>query len=136
MNQFNQKSKSIKTSSHIDESITRRILYVTIAIVETILGFRFVFKLAGANPENGLVAFLYNISEFLVSGFASIFSPSTYNGLETASIFEPGTLIAMVVVALIALAIFKLMPTSTSIDRHTTEQINGSHQVNDQEDKN
>lgn len=136
MNQFNQKSKSIKTSSHIDESITRRILYVTVAIIETILGFRFVFKLAGANPTNGVVAFLYNISDFFVSGFASIFSPSTNNGFETASVFEPGTLIAMIVVALIALAIFKLMPASTSIDRHTTEQVNGSQQVNDQEDRN
>jgi hypothetical protein len=135
VNQINQKSKSIKTSSHIDESITRRILYVTIAIIETILGFRFVFKLAGANPANGIVAFLYNISDLLVSGFASIFSPSTYNGFETVSIFEPGTLIAMVVVALIALAIFKLMPVSSSIDRQTTEHINGTQQFNDQEDK-
>jgi len=52
----------------------------------------------------------------------SIFTPGTSEGLETVSVIEPGTIIAMIVVALIALAISKLMDQNTSIHKNTDVQ--------------
>jgi hypothetical protein len=120
----------------MDESITRRIIVVLIGLIETLLGFRFIFKLAGANPANTIIKMLYDVTDLVVGVFANIFSPITNNGVETASVFEPGTLIAMVVIGLITLAIFKLMPQNTSVDRNTTEHVNVNQNTNDQGDRN
>lgn len=124
MNNYNKKSEQINTSKQVDQSMIRRILMVLFGLIETMLGFRFVFKLAGANPANALIKMLYDITEPIVGVFANIFTPGNTEGLEIASIFEPGTLIAMVVIALIAIAIGKLMPNNTQVQKYTSEHAN------------
>lgn len=121
MNELNKKSERINTSTQFDQSMTRRILIVVFGLIETLLAFRFIFKLAGANPENTLIKILYDTTQFMVAIFASIFTPATTDGLETVSVIEPGTIIAMIVVALIALGISKLMNQDTSVQKNTTE---------------
>lgn len=121
MNELNKKSERINTSTQFDQSMTRRILIVVFGLIETLLAFRFIFKLAGANPENTLIKILYDTTQFMVAIFASIFTPATADGLETVSVIEPGTIIAMIVVALIALGISKLMNQDTSVQKNTTE---------------
>jgi hypothetical protein len=121
MSEFSKKSESINTNTHIDESMTRRILIIVFGFVETILGFRFIFKLAGANPANTLIKILYDVTNIFVGIFASIFTPATNNGLETVSVIEPGTIIAMIVFALFALAISKLFTQDKRIQKHTTQ---------------
>lgn len=135
MNELNKKSESINTNTHFDESITRRILIVVFGIIETLLGFRFIFKLAGANPSNTLIKVLYDVTNFMVSIFASIFTPATNDGLETVSVIEPGTIIAMIVVALIALAISKLMKQDRLVQKNTTEFKTVDHTINDESEK-
>ena len=114
MNVENKRTEHIKRSTQNNESMEKRILIVVVGLIETLLGFRFIFKLAGANPANVLIKLLYTSTDFMVSIFASIFTPATNEGLETISVIEPGTLIAMIVVALIALGISKLMSNKTS----------------------
>lgn len=114
MNVENKRTEHIKRSTQNNESMEKRILIVVVGLIETLLGFRFIFKLAGANPANVLIKLLYTTTDFIVSIFASIFTPATNEGLETISVIEPGTLIAMIVVALIALGISKLMSNKTS----------------------
>jgi hypothetical protein len=121
VNEQNTKSEHINTSTLNDESMGRRILIVVVGLIEALLGFRFIFKLAGANPANTLITMLYSTTDFMVKIFASIFTPATNDGLETVSVIEPGTLIAMIVVALIALAISKLMTQNTSVRKNTSE---------------
>jgi len=121
VNELNKKSERINTSTQFDQSMTRRILIVVFGLIETLLAFRFIFKLAGANPENTLIKILYDTTQFMVAIFASIFTPATADGLETVSVIEPGTIIAMIVVALIALGISKLMNQDTSVQKNTTE---------------
>ncbi len=130
MNNYNKKSEQINTSKQVDQSMFRRILMVLFGLIETMLGFRFVFKLAGANPANALIKMLYDITEPIVGVFANIFTPGTTEGLETASVFEPGTLIAMVVIALIVIAIGKLMPNDTQVHTYTSERANTSNNNN------
>jgi len=65
-------------------------------------------KLLGANAENDLVKILYGITGFFVSLFEGIFSRITINEASGA-VFEPATLLAMVVIALLAWVVMKLM---------------------------
>ncbi len=125
MSDYNKKTERINTHTNIDQSMTRRSLVVLFGVIETVLGFRFIFKLMGANPSNVLVNILYQSTEFIVRIFASIFSSATNEGLETASVFEPGTLIAMLVIALIAVAVAKLIDQNTQVNRNTSETISG-----------
>jgi len=102
-----------QTSSAQSESHpARRIISVFFSAVEIILGLRLILKLLGANAENSFIQILYGITGFFVELFEGIFSRVTINEASGA-IFEPATLIAMVVVALIALAVLKLLTPRT-----------------------
>lgn len=136
MNELNKKSERINTSTQFDQSIGRRILIVVFGLIETLLAFRFIFKLAGANPENTLIKMLYDTTQFMVAIFASIFTPATTDGLETVSVIEPGTIIAMIVIALIALGISKLMNQDTSVQKNTTEFTAVKHSTDDEKENN
>lgn len=136
VNELNKKSERVNTSTQFDQSIGRRILIVVFGLIETLLAFRFIFKLAGANPENTLIKLLYDTTQFMVAIFASIFTPATTDGLETVSVIEPGTIIAMIVIALIALGISKLMNQDTSVQKNTTEFTAVNHTTNDEKENN
>lgn len=86
-----------------------RIVYYILGLLEVLLGFRLVFKLLGANPGSGFVSFIYSISEVFLVPFNAIFRAAATQGIETEALMEPSTIIAMVVYALIAWGIVKLM---------------------------
>jgi len=79
---------------------------VALAAVETILGFRLAFLLAGANANNGFVSFIYDTTDPLAEPFQGIIPNEAGND----GILEPATLIAMLVylvaAALLMAAIF------------------------------
>lgn len=106
----------------------RRVVGVIFGIIEIILAFRFFFKLLGANPDNGFVKIIYDITQGFVGIFAGIFSKATTTGAETTSIFEPGTLIAILVVAIIGWIIMKLLTRSTRNSTTSSETTEESHQ--------
>ena len=66
---------------------------ISLAAVEVILGFRLGFLLAGANPSNGFVDFIYDISDPLAEPFQGIVSNRGVDG----GTFEPASIIAMLV---------------------------------------
>lgn len=72
-----------------------------VLIVETLLAFRLAFALGGANATNGFVNFIYDVSHPFVSPFVGIASHS----VDGKSVFEPETVIAMAVWAVVALLI-------------------------------
>jgi len=67
--------------------------WIGVAAVEVILGFRLGFLLAGANPSNGFVDFIYDISDPLAEPFQGIVSNRGVDG----GTFEPASIIAMLV---------------------------------------
>lgn len=87
----------------------QRIICSLFGIIEIILAFRLVFKLLGANSTNGFVQDLYNVTQPFVGIFESIFSQKSISTTETVGVFEPETLLAMVIIGLIALIVLKLI---------------------------
>ena len=84
------------------------LIYYVFWLIEVLLGFRFFFKLLGANPRNVFVGFFYSTTGNLVSPFVNMFKMPADPGT-----FEPYTIIAMLVYAilthLVLLLIKKLM---------------------------
>jgi hypothetical protein len=87
----------------------RNIVYYILGILEVIFSFRLIFKLLGANPSSAFVSFIYTISGAFLTPFISIFRTAVTNGIETKSVLEPATIIGMIVYALIAYGIVKLI---------------------------
>ena len=87
----------------------RRIIYYVLGFLEVLLAFRLVFKVLGANPGSGFVSFIYSITQIFLVPFTAIFRSAVAQGIETKAVLEPGTIIAMVIYALIAWGIVKLM---------------------------
>ena len=106
---------------------------VAFAVIETLLMFRFGFLLAGANPSNGFVNFIYDISGGLVDPFEGIVAADTVGD----GVFEPASLIALVVYAAVALLLMMLLWAASSApsasgdravttrSRHRTREIQG-----------
>lgn len=107
-------NKQETRNTTLEGGMAKKIVIVVFSFIEVILGFRFVFKLMGANPTNVFVKGLYAFTQFFVGIFEGIFSKATTTGAETEAIFEPATLIAIIVVALIAWGVMKLMSERTS----------------------
>ena len=122
----NQETRHTTTEGNMG----RRITMVIFSIIEALLAFRFFFKLIGANASNVFVNGIYSFTQFFVGIFEGIFSTATTPGAETEAIFEPATLIAIIVVALIAWAIMKLMPTSSTSQVQRSQVSTGNTDVN------
>ncbi|MDO8616553.1 MAG: hypothetical protein Q7T33_12600 [Dehalococcoidia bacterium] len=106
---------------------------VAFAVIETLLIFRFGFLLAGANPSNGFVDFIYDITGGMVDPFEGIVSTEAVGD----GVFEPASLIALVVYAAVALLLTMLLWAASSApsaagdravttrSRHRTREIQG-----------
>jgi hypothetical protein len=103
---------SRRTETHDSSSEgrpARRIVVVLFSLVEVVFAFRLLFKLFGANGSNGFVKGLYAVTQPIVGLFEGIFpKPAT-----TGSVLEPATIIAIVIVGLLAWAVLKIMGGST-----------------------
>ncbi len=120
---MDQVTKQTETRDIRTENNTaKRIIGVVFGVIEVILGMRLIFKLLGANPNNGFIKMIYNITRFFVGIFEGIFSNITVNEASSA-VFEPATLIAIVVVALIGWLVLKLMTPRISNRVERTEYI-------------
>ncbi len=85
------------------------LIYFIFGIIEVLLAFRFVLKMTGANPRSGFVQFVYSITQLLILPFEGIFRRGVTQGVEVAAIFEPATLVAIVVYAVVAWGIMHLI---------------------------
>jgi hypothetical protein len=87
----------------------QRLVYYIAGAIEILILFRLVFKMTGASPASGFIAFIYALSGFFVFPFQAIFGNTTAPGAETTAVFEPATLIAIAVYAVLAWGIAKLI---------------------------
>jgi hypothetical protein len=85
------------------------VIYFVFGILEVLLAFRLVFKLAGASTSSAFVRFIYGITGIFILPFEGIFRRGVAQGVETASILEPSTIVALIVYILLAWGIVKLI---------------------------
>jgi len=101
-----------REEEYVDQNLRRanmrvwitRVVYYMLAVLEVILGLRFIFRLLGASQGNDFVMFLYNLSHVFVGPFNGIFNDQALG----RSVFELSTIVAMLVYALIAWGIVSL----------------------------
>lgn len=87
----------------------RRIIYNILGTIEGLLAFRLLFKMLGASSKNILVSVLYTVTYWLTAPFIGIFNIFSAKGGNMWFIFEPSTVIAMIVYALLARWVVNLL---------------------------
>ena len=81
------------------------IIWLLFGILEALIGMRVILKLLAANPVNGFVNFVYDITYPFLAAFFGIVGTPTSNG----SVLEISSLIAMLVYLFIAWVITSLV---------------------------
>jgi len=83
-----------------------QIIYFVLGLVEVMLGLRFLLRLIDAEATTGFTSFIYNFTNPFVVPFNGIFNDQTLN---RGGILELSTVVAMVIYALVAYGIAKLL---------------------------
>ena len=84
---------------------TARVVYLVLGIVESLLVIRLILKLLAANPDAGFSSLIYGTTAPLVALFQGVF----LNAQGTGSVPEAATFLAMVVYALVAWGLVRLI---------------------------
>jgi hypothetical protein len=95
--------------SHENNLKLRKVVYYLLGVLETFFAFRLIFKLLGANPGSAFVTLIYTISGTFQAPFNGIFRSAVNKGTEIKSVLDSTTIIAMVVYALIAYGVVRLI---------------------------
>lgn len=112
-------SRSEVVQREDNRSVLRRVIGVIFFVLIALLLFRMIFMLFGANPDNAFVNIVYMLTGWLVFPFNTIFPDFNIETISAGSVFEPGALIAIVVVALIwALINYLIGRGSRSVVEH------------------
>jgi len=98
-------TKRVATSSQTVEYL----VYFFFGALEILLAFRLVLKLTGASISSGFVGLIYGLTGLFILPFEGIFRRGYTQGIETTSVLEPSTLVAMIVYAVLAWGIVKLI---------------------------
>jgi len=81
------------------------IIYGIGGFLEALVGLRFVLRLFGADPNNGIVNWIYTWSTPIVAPFSGMFGQDATIvsgiGTATASVFDWTALIALVIIGII-----------------------------------
>jgi hypothetical protein len=96
--------KEVTNSQTLEYSI-----YFIFGALDILLAFRLILKLMGASLASPFVGFIYGLTGIFILPFEGIFRRGLNQGLETTSIFEPSTLIAVIVYLILAWGIVKLV---------------------------
>ncbi len=85
------------------------LIYFIFGALEILLIFRLILRLTGANGYSVFVGFIYGITSIFVVPFQGIFQQATGQGAVTTAVLEPATIVAVVVYAVLAVGIVKLL---------------------------
>lgn len=72
------------------------LIWDLMVLLETLLAFRFLLKIAGANATAGLTSLTYGASDPFVRPFSETLMPTPVPGAITPSVFEWPTILAMI----------------------------------------
>jgi len=85
------------------------LVYFFFGALEILLTFRLILKLAGASYGNAFVGLVYGITGIFILPFQGIFQRVVGQVVQTTSVFEPATLVAIIVYAVLAWGVVKFL---------------------------
>jgi len=101
------RNRSVATESKVGGvSMVARIINYVLGILESLLAIRLVLSLLGANQGNPFADFIYNVTYPFVAPFFGLFGYTMKYGVSR---FELETVVAMLVYALVAFGLVKLV---------------------------
>jgi hypothetical protein len=104
------REKTNSVESKVDPKTTAvNFVWYIYGFIAIFLAIRMLLKLLGANATNGFTSFIYSVSGVMSAPFDTIFGVKTAQAGSTKSVFEPSILVAIVVYALIAWGVTKLI---------------------------
>lgn len=103
-----------------DSQTIEYLTYFIFGVLETLLAFRLVLKIAGANTNSSFVSFVYGLSGIFILPFEGIFRRGFTQGIETTSVIEPSVIVALIVWGILSVGIVKLIRI-TSGEKQTAE---------------
>ena len=105
-----------------------QLVWLLLGILETLFALRFILKLIGANPSSPIAMFIYGFTSLFLFPFASLTGTPSLGNM----VLEVSTLIAMVIYALLAWGLERLIwvifyrpqgsPSTSVTQISTTEQ--------------
>ena len=97
----------VERAAVVDKTNTAaRVVWFIAGVLLTLLAFRFLLVLLGANPNNGFANFIYTISYPFAAPFFGLFGYDLKYGVSRVEI---STLIAMAVYTVVAFGIARLL---------------------------
>jgi len=85
------------------------LVYFLFGVLEILLFFRLMLKLTGASLTSSFVSLIYGLTGIFILPFEGIFRRWFNQGLETTSVLEPSTIVAIIVYAMLAWGIVQLI---------------------------
>lgn len=85
------------------------LVYFLFGALEILLVFRLILKLMGASISSTFVSAIYGLSGIFIAPFEGIFRRGYTQGVETTSVLEPSTIVAIIVYAVLAWGVVKLI---------------------------
>lgn len=82
-----------------------QLIWLLFGLLEAAIGLRVLFKLIAVNPGNPFAAFLYAVTDLFLWPFASLVASPAVDG----NVLEISSIIAMIIYALIAWALERLV---------------------------
>jgi hypothetical protein len=102
------KNTSVKSTATTSQTV-EYLIYFFFGVLEILLAFRLILKLTGASISSAFVGLIYGITGVFILPFEGIFRRGFAQGIETTSILEPSTVVALIVYAVLAWGIVKLL---------------------------
>lgn len=98
-----------------------KVIWFLAGLFAILLLIRFVLVLSGADPGVGFAQIIYGLTGWLVAPFAGLFGNNvTFEGAATTARFEPESLVAIVVLLLLAWLLTKLADLMLGTNRTTS----------------
>ncbi|OGB63181.1 hypothetical protein A2X44_03565 [candidate division CPR3 bacterium GWF2_35_18] len=105
-------------------------MYFFFGLLEVLLLFRLVLKFTGASTGSTFVDFIYGITGIFLLPFDGIFRTIFSQGAETTSALEPSTLVGIIVYAILAWGIVKLLRVLSGKQQPGEEEAGEEQQTN------
>ena len=102
------KNTSVKSTATSSQTV-EYLVYFIFGTMEILLVFRLILKLTGASISSAFVGLIYGLTGIFILPFEGIFRRGYAQGVETTSVLEPSTIVAIVVYVVLAWGIVKLL---------------------------